>query len=54
MMEHFSYEVTRLERIAYGHLTCGNLRQGEYRRLRSPEVKELLKMIDQINESNQS
>ncbi len=55
MMEHFSYEVTRLERIAYGHLTCGNLRQGEYRRLRSPEVKELLKMIDQMNnQSNQS
>ena len=54
MMEHFGYEVTRLERIAYGNLTLGTLRQGEYRRLRSYEVKELLKMIDKLNESNQS
>ena len=52
MMEHFNYEVTRLERIAYGNLTCGSLRQGEYRILRSFEIKELLKMIDQINQSS--
>ena len=52
MMEHFNYEVTRLERITYGNLTCGSLRQGEYRRLRSFEVRELLKMIDQINQSS--
>ena len=52
MMEHFNYEVTRLERIAYGNLTCGSLRQGEYRRLRSFEVRELLKMIDQMNASS--
>lgn len=46
MMEYFNHPVTRLERIQYGNLTCKNLHQGEYRRLRSYEVKELLKLVD--------
>ena len=42
MIEHFGSEVTRLERIRYGFLECGKLRQGEYRKLRMYEVKRLL------------
>lgn len=41
MMEYFHCEVTRLNRIAYEFLDLGNLRQGQYRRLRSFEVKKL-------------
>lgn len=46
MMEYFGYEVIRLNRIQYGTLTVGSLRQGEYRRLRNFEVKELLKEVN--------
>ena len=46
MMEYFGYEVIRLNRIQYGTLTVKDLRQGEYRRLRSYEIKELLKEIN--------
>ncbi len=44
MMEYFHCEVTRLARIGYGFLTLGNLRQGQYRRLRSFEVRKLIAM----------
>ena len=44
MMEYFHCEVTRLARISYGFLTLGNLRQGQYRRLRAFEVRKLLAM----------
>ncbi len=51
MMEYFGYTVTRLERIRYGNLTYGTLRQGEYRRLRMFEVKELLKFVEEAQSS---
>ena len=41
MMEYFHCEVTRLNRIQYAFLELGNLRQGQYRKLRSFEVKKL-------------
>lgn len=44
MMEYFHCEVKRLTRIEYGFLTLGNLRQGQYRRLRQYEVRKLLEM----------
>ncbi len=47
MMEHFGYRVTRLERLQYGNLDCKNLRQGEYRRLRSYEIRSLLKFVNE-------
>ncbi len=45
MMEYFSCPVLRLERIRYGTLEAGKLRQGEYRRLKNSEVKALRQMI---------
>ena len=42
MMEYFHCEVRKLNRIAYGCLELGGLRQGEYRKLRMYEVKKLL------------
>ena len=41
MMEYFHVEVTRLNRIQYEFLDLGNLRQGQYRKLRSYEVRKL-------------
>lgn len=43
MMEYLGFPVLRLERVQYGTITYGKLRQGEYRKLRSFEIKELLK-----------
>ena len=40
MMEFFHCEVTRLNRIQYEFLDLGQLRQGQYRRLRSYEVRK--------------
>lgn len=45
MMEYFHCEVTRLNRIRYGFLETGNLRQGQYRRLRMYEVRKLMNMV---------
>ena len=45
MMEYFNCEVTRLNRIAYAFLDLGNLRQGQYRKLRSFEVRKLLALV---------
>ena len=45
MMEYFHCEVTRLNRIGYGFLEIGNLRQGQYRKLRMFEVRKLLNMV---------
>ena len=45
MMEYFHCEVTRLNRISYAFLDLGNLRQGQYRRLRSYEVRKLKNMV---------
>ena len=44
MMEYFHCEVKKLNRVGYGNLDLGNLRQGEYRKLRMYEVKKLLSM----------
>ena len=35
------YDVLKLSRIAYGNLTLGNLKSGEYRLLSHDEVKSL-------------
>ena len=50
MMEYFHCEVTRLNRIGYGFLDLGNLRQGQYRKLRSFEVRKLLAMVKRSSE----
>ena len=50
MMEYFHCEVTRLNRIGYGFLDLGNLRQGQYRKLRSFEVRKLLAMVKHSTE----
>jgi pseudouridylate synthase len=50
MMEYFHCEVTRLNRIGYGFLDLGNLRQGQYRKLRSFEVRKLLAMVKRGSE----
>lgn len=47
MIEYFHFNVTRLNRISYGCVELGNLRQGEFRRLRMYEVKKLMRMADQ-------
>ncbi len=44
MMEYFHCNVTRLNRIQYGFLDLGQLRQGQYRKLRMYEVKKLMHM----------
>lgn len=46
MMEYFHCEVTRLNRIGYAFLDLGNLRQGQYRKLRSYEVRKLKALAD--------
>ncbi len=51
MMEFFHCEVTRLNRIQYGFLELGNLRQGQYRKLRIFEVKKLTAMVDHSSTS---
>ena len=45
MMEYFHCEVTRLTRISYAFLDLGTLRQGQYRRLRSYEVRKLKNIV---------
>lgn len=51
MMEYFHCEVTRLNRIRYGCLELGHLHQGEYRKIRSYEVRKLIHMSEtQIQE----
>lgn len=47
MMGYFHCEVTRLSRIQYGFLDLGHLRQGQYRKLRSFEIRKLMHMSDQ-------
>ena len=46
MMEYFHHSVTRLERKKYGFLDCQGLRQGEYRRLRRYEIRQLIQMAE--------
>ncbi|MBR2066686.1 MAG: rRNA pseudouridine synthase [Solobacterium sp.] len=46
MMEYFDCQVRHLNRIAYGFLELGNLRQGEYRKLRSYEVRKLIPIAE--------
>jgi 23S rRNA pseudouridine2605 synthase len=46
MMEYFHCKVTRLSRIRYGCLETGSLRQGQYRKLRSYEVRKLIRMSE--------
>lgn len=45
MMEYFHCEVTRLTRISYAFLDLGTLIQGQYRRLRSYEVRKLKNIV---------
>lgn len=52
MMEYFHTEVTRLNRISYAFLDLGNLRQGQYRKLRMYEVKKLLSLVDKSSASD--
>ncbi|MDF9825334.1 23S rRNA pseudouridine2605 synthase [Breznakia sp. PF5-3] len=44
MMEYFGYHVTRLHRKQLGYLKVDDLRQGEYRKLKPFEVKQLRKL----------
>lgn len=46
MMEFFHHEVTRLDRKQFGFLDYGTLRQGESRRLRMFEVKQLIEFAE--------
>lgn len=46
MMEFFNCEVTRLNRIQYAFLNLGNLRQGQYRKLRMFEVHKLMSIVN--------
>ncbi len=46
MMEFFHCEVTRLNRIQYAFLDLGNLRQGQYRKLRMYEVRKLMSIVN--------
>lgn len=46
MMEFFNCEVTRLNRIQYAFLNLGNLRQGQYRKLRMFEVRKLMSIVN--------
>lgn len=46
MMEFFNCEVTRLNRIQYAFLDLGNLRQGQYRKLRMYEVRKLMSIVN--------
>ena len=47
MMKYFHFPVESLCRIQYGCLELGKLQPGQYRKLRSYEVKKLLKMANQ-------
>lgn len=51
MMEFFHCEVKRLNRIAYAFLELGNLRQGEYRKLRSFEISKLKGIAEKNDQS---
>ncbi len=47
MMEALGYEVRRLHRKQLGFLICSDLKQGEYRRLKPFEVKQLRAWAEQ-------
>ena len=51
MMEFFNCEVTRLNRIQYAFLDLGNLRQGQYRKLRMIEVRKLMSIVNNNDQS---
>lgn len=51
MMEFFHCEVTRLNRIQYAFLDLGNLRQGQYRKLRMYEVRKLMSIVNKNDQS---
>ena len=51
MMEFFNCEVTRLNRIQYAFLDLGNLRQGQYRKLRMFEVRKLMSIVNKNDQS---
>lgn len=51
MMEFFNCEVTRLNRIQYALLDLGNLRQGQYRKLRMFEVRKLMSIVNKNDQS---
>lgn len=51
MMEFFNCEVTRLNRIQYAFLDLGNLRQGQYRKLRMFEVRNLMSIVNKNDQS---
>lgn len=51
MMEFFNCEVTGLNRIQYAFLDLGNLRQGQYRKLRMFEVRKLMSIVNKNDQS---
>lgn len=51
MIEFFHCEVTRLNRIQYAFLDLGNLRQGQYRKLRMFEVRKLMSIVNKNDQS---
>lgn len=51
MVEFFGYKVTRLERLTYGFLDKGRLHQGEFRKVRSYEIKKLLEYAEKGNQA---
>lgn len=51
MMEYFNLDVRRLERIRYGFLDCGKLRQGETRPLKPHEIAKLKELSEHGTQS---
>ncbi|MFM8437845.1 MAG: pseudouridine synthase [Candidatus Kapaibacterium sp.] len=45
LFEHFGYEVLRLHRVRYAHVTVTGLSRGEYRHLTRDEVRALRKTV---------
>lgn len=45
IFEHFGYEVVRLHRVRYAHVTVSGLSRGEYRHLSRDEVRALRKRV---------
>jgi 23S rRNA pseudouridine2605 synthase len=45
LFEHFGYEVLRLHRVRYAHVTVSGLSRGEYRHLTRDEVRALRKRV---------
>ena len=51
LFEHFGYEVLRLHRVRYAHVTVSGLSRGEYRHLSRDEVRALRRRV-KIDDTN--